>query len=138
MTERAGFFTDFLSERLLDHAFGRVQYKPPRLLYIGLSRLLANREGNVLEPVGNGYQRSVIINDRMAFAMSARGRKVSAEQFLFPQPEGLWGLIWTVFVADAREGGNVLTMTELKDAEWIHSFRGRPKVDAGDMLFSYG
>lgn len=110
----AGFFTDYLNNKILDHIFGSAAFVVPPTLYVGLSRCLANNVGLYDEPADGGYARSAMINDLISFPPAVGGLKANAMAVMFSAPSGDWGRIQSVFVADAPTGGNLIAMSDLR------------------------
>ena len=130
-----GFFTRYANDRILDLIFGRTLFDPPEVLYAGLSLAGANRSGVVAEPVGGGYARVAVGNDLVSFTEAERGAKSNAAVIRFPPPEADWGLIQSLFLADAAEGGNVLAMTDLSTRRIVSKGGPAAKVPIGAMNF---
>ena len=116
-----GFFTDYLNDKMLDLVFGSAAFPIPPTLYVGLSGSSANRCGRYHEPSGSGYARVAMINDLISFKESVNGIKVNAKEVIFPTPNGDWGWMRSVFIADSASGGNVLAMSDLKEPRSFHA-----------------
>lgn len=136
-----GFFTDYLNNRLLDLVLGRKPFRPPVILWVGLSLSTANKSGAVVEPRTACYARVPVPNDRISFPPAVAGTKANAEAIEFPPPATGWGLVQSLFLADAAIGGNVLSMASLAAPRVIgpNLFgepRG-PRVEPGGLFFSH-
>jgi hypothetical protein len=88
--------------------------------YLGLATGLANREGTVSEPAGNGYARvSLSPTD---FAPAAEGRSVLAVPLSWPAAtRASWTTVRSVFLADAASRGKILWMANLVTARIARS-----------------
>lgn len=128
-----GFFTDYLSNRVLDMVFGSAPLAIPVTLYVGLSRDAANRTGLYQEPPGGGYARSAVINDLISFQEAQGGVKANAMDIVFPSPTGDWGTIGSVFIADAPAGGTILAMTDLDPPHMINADDPPRRIIAGGL-----
>ena len=101
--------TNYQKNNVMELLFGKVEYEAPSMLYLGLSTAPILEDGTgVEEPVGNGYERLGIVNDKTSFSVSENGVITNAAQFTFNESTGEWGTVRYVFVADAAVDGNVL------------------------------
>ncbi len=94
-----------MNNKVLDCLFGGQTLTPPPTLHVGLSLTRAYKGGYVAEPLGEGYARVAVANDLIHFPPASLGRKSNALAITFPEPVAGWGLILSVFVADAARGG---------------------------------
>lgn len=78
----------------------------PATVYIGLMTAAPNPDGTgVVEPVGNGYARVSRANNTTEWPAAAARVKTHANDIVFPQATGGWGIITHVGVFDAASGG---------------------------------
>lgn len=78
----------------------------PATVYIGLLLAAPNQDGtNVVEPVGNGYQRIAVVNNPANWPAAVARRKTHAADIVWPAATGNWGLITHVGIFDAVSGG---------------------------------
>lgn len=132
-----GFFTDFANNKVLDLFFGSAAYTPPQTLYIGLSAGFANKQGIISEPSAGGYARVAVANNAAAFPAAVAGTKSNAGTVTFPQPTVDWGLMQSLFIADAATGGNVLAMADLTAAKTIPAGSTPVRLSAGSLFLSH-
>ncbi len=131
----AGFLTTYSNDLVLDHLFGATAPGPPSTLYLGLSQAAANRSGATAEPAGGGYARVALGNTPANFPGASGGRKCNGAAFAFPGPTGDWGLVRSVFVADAEAGGHVLAMADLVRPRRIAG--GSVRVEVGGLVLTH-
>jgi len=131
----AGFLTTYSNDLVLDHLFGATAARPPAKLYFGLSQTPANRAGQTAEPSGGGYARVALGNTDVNFPGAVGGRKWNGTAFAFPGPTADWGLVRSLFVADAGAGGNVLAMADLVRPRRISG--GGVRVEVGGLVLTH-
>ena len=132
-----GFLTDYVNSMVLDCLFGGQTLTPPPALHIGLSLTVAYKGGYVAEPLGQGYARVAVPNDLIHFPPATLGRKSNALAITFPEPVAGWGLIRSVFVADAAQGGNVLAMADLPSPRTVGLGDPGPTIAVDALFFSH-
>ncbi|GAC1463644.1 MAG: hypothetical protein NVSMB9_01320 [Isosphaeraceae bacterium] len=133
----AGFFTDYLNNKVLDQIFGASVFASYSTLYIGLSQGSANKNGTTNEPSSGGYTRVSVANNLTNFPAAFGGTKSNAATIVFPVPTADWGTIQSLFVADAASGGNVLSMADLTAPKPLPSGSSAPKVAMGALFLSH-
>jgi hypothetical protein len=100
--------TFYASGSMLNKAFGVTQYVPPATWYLGLSTTHISTSGsNASEPVGNGYARVAVTNDKTQFTYAASGSLVNNNAVTWPESTASWGTQLDVGFWDAASGGNV-------------------------------
>jgi hypothetical protein len=110
--ETTGGFTNYVLNAETDFWHRGVALPAVAGRYLGLSTGLANREGTVTEPSGNGYARLSL--GTTALAVADQGRSMLGTAQAFPAATGAnWPTVRGVFLADAASGGNVLWMANL-------------------------
>lgn len=133
----SGFLTNYTNNAVLDSLFGSVPSVPPPVLYIGLSTSIARKEGMIREPIASSYRRVAVPNDLEHFEAAVAGSKSNTAPIEFPAPTEAWGLIRSVFVADAAMGGNVLAMADLSLLKTIRAGDKAPVIAIGALFFSH-
>lgn len=99
--------TIYEANRVLDMTFGKIG-TPDNNIYIGLSTTpITNSGTGVTEPVGGGYSRVMITNNKTSFTTATNGRLKNAIEIKFPESTIEWGTIRYIFIADALTGGNI-------------------------------
>lgn len=118
---------DSVAFSVLDNRFGAAAAAPtPANYYVALSSTTpTNAGGNFTEPVGNGYARELIANNKTTFtaaAVGGFGRQVSnAIAISFPPASGgNWGTMTHFGLYDAPTGGNLLDWGPLTPAVTIN------------------
>jgi hypothetical protein len=109
--------TVYAKNSLLDLAFGSVAYTPPSTYYLGLSTTAVYASGSgATEPVGYGYARVSLTNDKTIFSYSASGCILNSGSITFPTTSGSWGTVAYAFLASASASGSVLYYTQLAES----------------------
>lgn len=101
--------TNYLEEKLSNHAFRNVTYAPPATVYLGLSTSAGSKAGGFTEPVGAGYARVAIT---YAAWTSLVGLKNNADVNM-PAATGSWGTIVAGVIFDSLTGGNAMAFGAL-------------------------
>lgn len=96
-------FTDYLENKLLDHAFAGTAYTPPATVYLALFLSTPTDSGTGTEVTGSGYARQAL-----TLTAAAAGAKSIVVAFDFPTALAAWGTVVAVAVYDASSGGNML------------------------------
>ena len=133
----AGFFTDYVNNKVLDLVFGATAFTPPATLYVGLSLTTSNKAGSYSEPSVGGYARVPLVNNATNFPAAAGGTKTNATVVAFPAPTADWGTVLSLFLSDAATGGNVLAMADLATSKVIIHGSAAPKVAVGALFLSH-
>jgi hypothetical protein len=128
-----GFFTDYARDILLDIFFGYPFHSRPPTLYVGLAQNSSNRQGLVTEPLDGGYARVPLKDRAVGFSEVDAGEKSNSLPIVFPTPLSDWGLIQSVFIADAFTEGNILAMADLPTPQAINSRRRTPTIAPGHL-----
>lgn len=124
-----GSFSNYLENKLLDHAFRNTSYTPAAALYVALSTANPQEDGaGLAEPVGNGYARV-----QATFSAAAAGQMSNSGQVQYPQATGSWGTITHFAVIDAASGGNMLAHGQLTSSLTVQSGNA-PLFDVGDIV----
>jgi hypothetical protein len=121
----AGEISDYLSHKLLDHAFMAITYTcPDTYVALATTDILDTDTGSSIdEPSGNGYAREQV-NKNGGSAPTwdvAAGLNASLDNtqtITFTTPSGSWGTITALAIVDAATTGNLLlyenTVTDQK------------------------
>ena len=115
--------TTTAANAVLNLLLGGTNINVPTSYYVGLSTTALTSNGTgATEPVGNGYARVSMANNKSNFSSATVATLTNLSQIAFPEatPAG-WGTISYVFLADASTGGVVwyyeaLTTTRLIQA----------------------
>lgn len=99
-------FTDYLEEKLLDHAFRAVSYTPPVALYVGLFTATPGEASAGTEVSGGSYARQAVTFSRSGSVLS------NTALITFPAATADWGTLVSGGVFDAATGGNLLARGE--------------------------
>ncbi|PZO81593.1 MAG: hypothetical protein DI629_03390 [Mesorhizobium amorphae] len=95
--------SNYLENKLLDHALGVANFVRPTNLYAALHTADPGENGAVAEIVGNGYARQAV---SFGAAVNGVGANTTAPQF--PVATADWGSITHWSLWDAQTGGNCL------------------------------
>jgi len=78
--------TTQFSHKILNYLFGRVLYTNIAAYYMGVSTTPIGTDGtDATEPVGGGYARLMIPNDRTSFSAATNKKVGLVKQFQFPE-----------------------------------------------------
>lgn len=123
--------SDYLENKLLDHALATTAYTKPSVVYVGLhtgSPLDDNSGAN--EVTGGGYVRKLA-----AFAAAAAGSASTNATITFDAATANWGTVSHISIWDAAATGNLLfhgAVTTSKTIETGDSFQ----ISAGNLTIS--
>jgi hypothetical protein len=119
-------FTNYLDQKLLQHAFGGPAWTPPATVYVALSSSAPTQQPaggwNVTEPDGTGgYARVALANNNTNFvpvtAEPLSGFRIAvAPQISFPESTAPWlagNRLGYFGLFDATTGGNLLAFGPL-------------------------
>ncbi len=107
----SGSYGNYLEKKVQDYVFGKVAFTPPDTLYIAFSRADPTDDDSGLdEPVGNGYERKAIANNKTTFtnATDPNGIISNAIEISSALATGSWGEITHIAIMDALSNGNML------------------------------
>ncbi|WP_447983778.1 phage tail fiber protein [Nitrospira sp. Nam74] len=107
-------FSDFLENKLLDHAFRNVSYTPPATVYVALFTAAPSDAGGGTEVTGGAYARRAI-----TFGAAAAGATSNSALITFPTPTANWGTVTHVALYDALTVGNQLAWGALTNSRVI-------------------
>lgn len=96
--------SNYLENKLLDHALGTATFAKPAAVYLGLFTADPGEAGPGTEVAGLGYARQ-----QVQFSAASAGATENTTLITFPQAAGgAWGTIthWALF--DASTAGNML------------------------------
>lgn len=113
----AGFLTTVAGNKILDALFGGKILPGNTEYFVGLSHWGASKAGLVSEPNGADYWRVVIDNNSKTFHSASNGVKKNRISISFPAPESDWGIILSVFLAEAD--GTIIATADLFETRWI-------------------
>ena len=116
-----GSFSDYLENKLLDHAFGAVTYTPPATLYAALFTVAPTDSGGGTEVTGGSYARVAITNNATNLPNSSGGAKANGTAITFPAATASWGTVVAMALFDAASGGNLMCHAALATSKVITS-----------------
>lgn len=102
--------TDYLENRLLDHASGRTAYAKPAATYLALFTVAPGEAGGGTEVSAAGYSRKVVTWSAAAGGVTSNTAIVS-----FTPTGGNYGTVSAIGVFDAATGGNLLLKKDVAD-----------------------
>lgn len=121
-------FSDYMTNKLLDHGFAGATYTPPATVYLGLSTTKGAKDGtNITAPSASEYARQAV-----PFAAAVNRGKTTSSMVTFPKAVTAWGTIVCLVLYDAATGGNVLaigapSVNKAVDVDDV------PEFDASDL-----
>jgi hypothetical protein len=130
--------TYYASGSMLNKAFGATNYTPPAALYAALSTTHFSSSGsNGTEPVGNGYARVAIVNDKSGsgFTNAISGSVTNASAITWPESLAAWGTILDVGFFDSPTTGNLWFFQALGSTKTIDA-NTVLQINAGSLIIS--
>lgn len=110
------------SNKLLDYNFGATTYTLPAKYWIALSTTAIQNDGTgCTEPVGNGYTRVGIDNNKTTFSVAENGILKNNIQVQFPESTGSWGTVTYIAIFDSETEGNLLYYDSLAESRTIET-----------------
>lgn len=98
-------FSDYLENKLLDHAFKGSAFTQPANIHVGLFTSAPSDSGGGTEVSGNGYARQV----HNTWGAAGGGSKTnSGDVFFNVATGGGWGTVTHFAIFDAATSGNML------------------------------
>lgn len=104
----AGSKSDYLENKLLDHALGTTTFTKPSAVYVALYTAAPTDAGGGTEVSGNNYSRVAA-----TFSAASGGATANATDVIFPTPSGSWGTIVAFGLFDQSTTGNLLYWGDL-------------------------
>lgn len=110
----AGEISDYLSHKLLDHAFNNTQYTFISSFAVALATtdILDTDTGSSIDEVtGGNYSRASIFKNggtAPAWVLAALGSLTNGAAITFTTPSASWGTVTALAVVDAAAAGNIL------------------------------
>lgn len=132
--------SNYLKNKLLDHAIGGPAFTRPTNLYLALMTAMPTAAGGGTEvPLNNGYARKQIPNNTTFFGSAASAQsKANTQPIEFAAASGgSWAggaNILGVGLYDAPSGGNLHEFTEL-DAPVVVTNQSILLFRTGDLVF---
>lgn len=112
---------------------GAPSFQPP--FFLGLSTSAPARDGtNITEPIGNAYARiEVEATDFDVSTVANPAVTLNANEILFPEATGVWGIITHAVLFTALTSGTALRIFAL--SQTVNVVSGiRPRFPAGDLI----
>lgn len=103
--------SDYLANKLLDHALKNTAYTQPSTVYLALFTTAINKKdaiGTPTEVSGTGYARKAI-----TFASASQGASLNSAAVTFDAPTADWGTVISMAIVDASSSGNILFFTDV-------------------------
>lgn len=125
--------SDYLENKLLDHALGKASYTMPSNVYVSLhtgSPLDDNSGANEVSTSGSGYVRKAA-----AWASASSGSSSTNATITFDAATSNWGSITHIGIYDASSTGNLLfhgAVTTAKTIETGDTFQ----ISSGNLTIS--
>jgi hypothetical protein len=102
--------TDYLENKLLDHATGRAAYTKPPATYLALFTGNPSEAGGGVEATGSGYARKPV-----TWSVASGGVTSNTSIVSFTPAGGNYGTISAIGLFDAEAGGNLLLHKNVND-----------------------
>ena len=136
----ASAITDYLSNALLNHIFGGVDYVRPANVYIAaLTAPAVNSDtGTTIaakEATYTGYQRLQVANNSINFPVASGRAKTNGAQFLFAEGTAGSSVVTDIAICDAAANGNVLAKGTLSTPRTV-SAGVMLRIEPGDIQFT--
>jgi hypothetical protein len=99
--------TNYARNKANDYMFGGISFTPPTNFYMALSTTNLSVSGsNCSEPVGAGYARVQIPNDKSHFSYSTSGCLTVSGSTVYAISSGSWGTAVDIAFFDALSSGS--------------------------------
>jgi hypothetical protein len=112
----AGSKSDYLENKVLDHALGTTSFTMPADVYVGLYTVAPTDSGGGTEVSGNGYAREIA-----TFSAASGGATSNDSDITFDTPTNTWGTVVAFGLFDALTTGNLLYWGDLTANKTINS-----------------
>ena len=112
----AGSKSDYLENKVLDHALGTTSFTMPADVYVGLYTVAPTDAGGGTEVSGNGYAREIV-----TFSAASSGATANDAEVEFDTPTGSWGTVVAFGIFDSLTTGNLLYWGDLAVNKTIDS-----------------
>ncbi|MFD1627648.1 phage tail fiber protein [Azospirillum griseum] len=112
--------SNYLRNKLLDHANGKTAYAMPTTVYLAAltSASTVSASGTEVSTTSTGYARQAIT---ATMSVSSNGASSNATAVVFGPASSAWGTITDYAIFDAATGGNMLWFGTLSAAKTIAS-----------------
>lgn len=107
--------SDYLEDKLLNHAFRNVVYTPPATVYVGLFTAAPSDAGGGTEVATGSYARIAATFG----APSPSGTIANTGVLTFPTASASWGTVTHFGVFDALSGGNLMSWAPLTNSKLV-------------------
>jgi hypothetical protein len=106
--------TNYARNKMNDHLFGGISFTPPTNFWMALSTTNISVSGsNVSEPVGAGYARVLIPNDKSHFSYSTSGCLTVSGSTVYAISSGSFGTVLDIAFFDALSSGSAWMFSSL-------------------------
>jgi hypothetical protein len=114
--------TNYARDKILNYNFGSIAYTVPASFFLGLSTTTINAGGSTAtEPVGAGYARVEIANDKTNWTYSSSGCLLNATSLSFVQSSGSWGTATYLGLWDTVTSGSLWFYQQLPTSKIIQT-----------------
>lgn len=110
----AGNISDYLENKLLEHALGKTIFASPTTTWLGLYTVAPTDSTSGTEVTGGSYARQQI-----TWNAASAGSITNNGNLVFPTATALWGTVLAVAILDASTVGNILFYGPLADTKTI-------------------
>lgn len=107
-------FSDYLENKLLDHALGVAAFTAPGTVYLAAFTSNPTDAGTGAEVSGGSYARQAV-----TFGAASGGATENSATVTFPQATASWGTVTHLGIFDAASAGNLLVHAPLTTARAI-------------------
>ena len=111
-----GSKSDYLENKVLDHALGTASFTMPADVYVGLYTVAPTDSGGGTEVSGNNYAREIA-----TFTSATGGATANDADITFDTPSASWGTVVAFGIFDSLSGGNLLYWGDLSTNKTINS-----------------
>lgn len=133
----AGFISEYLSHKLLDHVWSATTYTPPATLYCALFTAAPTASGGGTEVSGGSYARVGVTNNGTNFGAAASEIKRNATAITFPSPTANWGTVIGAAWYDASSGGNLLGYGPFGTSRTVLNGDTAPSIQINGGTFTF-
>jgi hypothetical protein len=129
-------FSTYMENIVLNAAFGKVSPGLSSILYIALSSGSPGEDASTIhEPVGNGYARVPITNNKANWSTSTTGVLYNMTTVTFPVSTAPWGYIDYIAIFNSGVGGNMLAYGSGTNPQNIYA-GNMPVFNSGSIVIT--
>lgn len=123
-------FSNYLENKILDHALGTLTYTKPTTVYVALFTTSPTDAATGTEVTGGSYVRKAV-----TFGSAASGAASNSADVTFDVATASWGTVTHIGIYDAATAGNMLFHGAFTQSKAIAS-NDQFKIPAGNLTIT--